>query len=117
MIGSLDRLLAAVQALDAGDMVVAWEPLATGLETKHEFKRIAEFRCWLSLYCHKRWQRGALRALKRQFKERRRRMELLSAKSRESHRVSRRGAQGARVLCRQQWAEGAALTAESRQQR
>ncbi|HEY5418840.1 MAG TPA: hypothetical protein VIK41_28585 [Gemmatimonadaceae bacterium] len=69
MIGSLDRLLAAVQALDAGDMVVAWEPLATGLETKHEFKRIAEFRCWLSLYCHKRWQRGALRALKRQFKE------------------------------------------------
>jgi DNA-binding winged helix-turn-helix (wHTH) protein len=69
MIGSLDRLLAAVRALDAGDMVVAWEPLATGLEAKHEFKRIAEFTCWLSLYCHKRWQRGALRSMKSQFKE------------------------------------------------
>jgi hypothetical protein len=69
MIGSLDRLLAAVRALDGGDMVVAWEPLATGLEAKQEFKRIAEFRCWLSLYCHKRWQRGALRPLKRHFKE------------------------------------------------
>jgi DNA-binding winged helix-turn-helix (wHTH) protein len=69
MIGSLDRLLAAVRGLDAGDMVIAWEPLATGLEAKHEFKRVAEFRCWLSLYCHKRWQRGALRPLKTQFKE------------------------------------------------
>jgi len=69
MIGSLDRLLAAVRGLDAGDMVIAWEPLATGLEAKHEFKRLAEFKCWLSLYCHKRWQSGALRPLKRQFKE------------------------------------------------
>jgi hypothetical protein len=43
--------------------------LATGLEAKHEFKRIAEFTCWLSLYCHKRWQRGALRSMKSQFKE------------------------------------------------
>jgi DNA-binding winged helix-turn-helix (wHTH) protein len=69
MIGSLERLLAAVAALDAGDMVIAWEPLATGLESKHAFKRLAEFKCWLSLYCHKRWQRGAMRSLKIQFKQ------------------------------------------------
>jgi len=49
--------------------VIAWEPLASGLESEREFKRLAEFRCWLSLYCHKRWQRGALRALKNQFDE------------------------------------------------
>ena len=42
MIGSLERLLAAVEALDAGDVVIAWEPLATGLESKHAFKRLAD---------------------------------------------------------------------------
>ena len=68
MIGSLEKLLAAVQGLAAGDMVIAWEPLATGLESKQEFRRLAEFKCWLSLYCHKRWQRGAMRALRDQFR-------------------------------------------------
>lgn len=67
LIGSLEQLLVAVEALDAGDMVIAWEPLAAGLESKHEFKRLAEFKCWLSLYCHKRWWRGAMRPLKTQF--------------------------------------------------
>ena len=69
MIGSLEKLLAAVQGLGAGDMVIAWEPLATGLEAKQEFKRLAEFKCWLSLYCHKRWQRGPARALRDQFRQ------------------------------------------------
>jgi nicotinamidase-related amidase len=69
MIGSLEKLLAAVQGLAAGDMVIAWEPLATGLESKQEFRRLAEFKCWLSLYCHKRWQRGAMRALRDQFRQ------------------------------------------------
>jgi DNA-binding winged helix-turn-helix (wHTH) protein len=69
MIGSLEKLLAAVHGLAAGDMVIAWEPLATGLESKHEFKRLAEFKCWLSLYCHKRWQRGAMRSLRNQFRQ------------------------------------------------
>ena len=69
MIGSLEKLLAAVQGLGAGDMVIAWEPLATGLEAKQEFKRLAEFKCWLSLYCHKRWQRGPARALRDQFSQ------------------------------------------------
>ena len=55
--------------LAAGDMVIAWEPLATGLESKQEFRRLAEFKCWLSLYCHKRWQRGAMRALRDQFRQ------------------------------------------------
>jgi hypothetical protein len=50
-------------------MVIAWEPLASGLESKREFKRLADFRCWLSLYCHKRWQRGAMRTLKNQFSQ------------------------------------------------
>jgi len=50
-------------------MVIAWEPLATGLESKQEFRRLAEFKCWLSLYCHKRWQRGAMRALRDQFRQ------------------------------------------------
>jgi DNA-binding winged helix-turn-helix (wHTH) protein len=63
----LERLLAQVPDLDPGDMVIAWEPLASGLESKHRLARIAEFRLWVSLYCHKRWQRGALRPLKDQF--------------------------------------------------
>jgi DNA-binding winged helix-turn-helix (wHTH) protein len=67
MVGSLEKLLAKVEELIPGDMVIAWEPLASGLESKHEFRRLAEFRCWLSLYAHKRWQRGALRKLKNQF--------------------------------------------------
>jgi hypothetical protein len=61
---SLEKLVAHVQDLDAGDMVIAWEPLASGLESKHRLTRIAEFRLWVSLYCHNRWQRGALRPLK-----------------------------------------------------
>jgi DNA-binding winged helix-turn-helix (wHTH) protein len=69
MVGSLEKLLAKVEELAPGDMVIAWEPLASGLESKHEFKRLAEFRCWLSLYSHKRWQRGALRRLKDQFSQ------------------------------------------------
>jgi hypothetical protein len=69
MIGSLEKLLAAVQGLAPGDMVIAWELLATGLEAKHEFKRLVEYRCWLSLYCHKRWQRGAMQSLRNQFRQ------------------------------------------------
>jgi hypothetical protein len=67
MVGSLERLVAIVPELDPGDMVIAWEPLASGLESRHRLTRVAEYRCWVSLYCHKRWQRGALRALKLQF--------------------------------------------------
>lgn len=68
MVSSLVTLLAAVQALAPGDLVIAWEPLGSGLESKHQLTRVADFRCWLSLYCHKRWQRGALRTLKDQFR-------------------------------------------------
>jgi DNA-binding winged helix-turn-helix (wHTH) protein len=67
MVGSLEKLIARVPELAPGDMVIAWEPLASGLESKHQLKRTAEFRCWVSLYCHKRWQRGAQRTLKNQF--------------------------------------------------
>jgi DNA-binding winged helix-turn-helix (wHTH) protein len=69
MIGSLEKLLEAVRGLAAGDMVIAWEPLATGLESKREFTRLAAFTCWLSLYCHKRWQRGAMHSLRNQFRQ------------------------------------------------
>ena len=64
---SLEKLIAHVEGLDPGDMLIAWEPLASGLESKHRLERIAEFRLWVSLYCHNRWRRGALRALKEQF--------------------------------------------------
>jgi DNA-binding winged helix-turn-helix (wHTH) protein len=64
---SLEKLIAHVQDLAPGDMVIAWEPLASGLASRHRLTRIAEFKLWVSLYCHKRWQRGALRALKHQF--------------------------------------------------
>lgn len=64
---SLERLLATVPDLDPGDMVIAWEPLASGLESTHRLVRLADFKLWVSLYCHKRWQRGALRALKERF--------------------------------------------------
>jgi DNA-binding winged helix-turn-helix (wHTH) protein len=67
MVGSLERLIASVQQLSPGDMVIAWQPLASGLESRHRLTRLADFRCWISLYCHKRWQRGAMRPLKRQF--------------------------------------------------
>jgi DNA-binding winged helix-turn-helix (wHTH) protein len=67
IVASLEKLIAHVQELDAGDMVIAWEPLASGLESRHRLARAAEFRLWVSLYCHKRWQRGALRPLKGQF--------------------------------------------------
>ena len=69
MVGSLEKLLEKVEALDPGDMVIAWEPLASGLASRRDFRRLAEFRCWLSLYCHKRWQRGAMRTLKNQFSQ------------------------------------------------
>lgn len=68
MVSSLESLVAKVEGLDPGDMVVAWEPLATGLASKYPLIRMAEFRCWQSLYCHKRWHRGALRPLKDQFR-------------------------------------------------
>ena len=67
MIGSLERLIEGVPQLSPGDMVIAWQPLASGLESRHRLRRIADFRCWISLYCHKRWQRGPLRPLKSQF--------------------------------------------------
>ncbi|HEY3252702.1 MAG TPA: winged helix-turn-helix domain-containing protein, partial [Polyangiaceae bacterium] len=67
MVGSLEKLLEEVQELAPGDLVIAWQPLASGLESKNTFTRQSEYRCWVSLYCHKRWQRGALRALKAQF--------------------------------------------------
>jgi DNA-binding winged helix-turn-helix (wHTH) protein len=67
MVGSLEKLLEKVQDLAPGDMVIAWQPLASGLEAKHSFTRRGDYRCWVSLYCHKRWQRGALRPLKDQF--------------------------------------------------
>jgi hypothetical protein len=67
MVGSLERLIASVPQLPGGDMVIAWQPLASGLEARHRLRRIADFTCWISLYCHKRWQRGALRPLKTQF--------------------------------------------------
>jgi hypothetical protein len=69
MVGSLEKLLEKVQDLAPGDMVIAWQPLASGLESKNTFTRHGEYRCWLSLYCHKRWQRGALRTLKEQFQQ------------------------------------------------
>jgi hypothetical protein len=67
LVGSLEGLIATAQQLAPGDMVIAWQPLASGLESRHRLSRIASFRCWISLYCHKRWQRGALRSLKSQF--------------------------------------------------
>jgi DNA-binding winged helix-turn-helix (wHTH) protein len=67
LVFSLERLLEKVRELAPGDMVIAWEPLASGLESRHSFERLHEYRCWLSLYCHKRWQRGALGTLKNQF--------------------------------------------------
>ena len=63
MVGSLEKLLEKVHDLAPGDMVIAWQPLASGLESKNTFTRHGEYRCWVSLYCHKRWQRGALRTL------------------------------------------------------
>jgi DNA-binding winged helix-turn-helix (wHTH) protein len=68
IVSSLESLVAKVEGLDPGDLVMAWEPLATGLASKYPLSRMAEFRCWQSLYCHKRWQRGALRPLKDQFR-------------------------------------------------
>ena len=67
MVGGLEKLLEKVQDLGPGDMVIAWEPLASGLESQNTFVRRSEYRCWVSLHCHKRWHRGALRDLKEQF--------------------------------------------------
>jgi DNA-binding winged helix-turn-helix (wHTH) protein len=69
MVGSLEKLLEKVEDFAPGDLVIAWEPLASGLESKNIFTRGGEYRCWLSLYCHKRWHRGALRTLKEQFSQ------------------------------------------------
>ena len=66
MLSSLVALLARVQELAPGDMVMAWQPLASGLEAKHRLTRVGAFQCWLSLYSHKRRQRGARRTLKEQ---------------------------------------------------
>jgi DNA-binding winged helix-turn-helix (wHTH) protein len=68
LVWSLETLLAKVEALDPGDMVIAWQPLASGLESRHRLVRLSGFRCWVSLYCHERWWRGARRALRDQFK-------------------------------------------------
>jgi DNA-binding winged helix-turn-helix (wHTH) protein len=68
MVASLESLVAKVEGMEPGDMLMAWEPLATGLVSKHPLARVTDYRCWLSLYCHKRWQRGALRPLKDQFR-------------------------------------------------
>jgi DNA-binding winged helix-turn-helix (wHTH) protein len=68
MVASLASLVAKVGALDPGDMVIAWEPLASGLESRHSLTRVSAFRCYQSLYCHKRWQRGASRRLKDRFR-------------------------------------------------
>jgi DNA-binding winged helix-turn-helix (wHTH) protein len=69
MVGSLEKLIENVRGLASGDMVIAWQPLASGLESKNKLTRLGEYRCWLSLYCHKRWHRGALRTLKDQFRQ------------------------------------------------
>jgi DNA-binding winged helix-turn-helix (wHTH) protein len=69
MVGSLEKLVQGVQDLAPGDMVIAWQPLASGLESKSAFVRLGEYRCWVSLYCHKRWHRGTLRRLKDQFRQ------------------------------------------------
>jgi DNA-binding winged helix-turn-helix (wHTH) protein len=69
MVGSLERLIERVRDMAPGDMVIAWQPLASGLESQSTFTRFGEYRCWVSLYCHKRWSRGALRPLKDQFRE------------------------------------------------
>ena len=69
MVGSLERLVERVRDMAPGDMVIAWQPLASGLESQSKFTRLDEYRCWVSLYCHKRWHRGALRTLKDQFRE------------------------------------------------
>jgi DNA-binding winged helix-turn-helix (wHTH) protein len=69
IVTSLEKLVAHVDELSPGDMVIAWEPLASGLAAKRAFERSADYRLWISLYCHKRWQDGALRALATQFKQ------------------------------------------------
>jgi DNA-binding winged helix-turn-helix (wHTH) protein len=69
MVSSLERLIEKVDALAPGDMVIAWQPLASGLESKSTFTRLGDYRCWVSLYCHKRWHRGTLRTLKDQFQQ------------------------------------------------
>lgn len=69
IVTSLEKLLAHVDELAPGDMVIAWEPLASGLQATRSFARGEEYRLWISLYAHKRWQQGALRALQTQFKQ------------------------------------------------
>ena len=69
MIGSFETLIGKVEDLAPGHMVIAWEPFASGLESTHRLQRLAEYRLWVSLFCHKRWQRGALRNSKNQFRE------------------------------------------------
>jgi DNA-binding winged helix-turn-helix (wHTH) protein len=67
LVGSLERLVEKVTELSAGDMVIAWEPLASGLTSQHRLERRSEYRCWVSLHGHARWHKGALSPLKLQF--------------------------------------------------
>jgi DNA-binding winged helix-turn-helix (wHTH) protein len=67
MVASLEKLIEKSRELAPGDMVIAWQPLASGLESKNAFTRRGEYRCWVSLYCHKRWHRAAQRSLKDEF--------------------------------------------------
>lgn len=69
IVTSLEKLLAQVDELAPGDRVIAWEPLASGLQAKRAFERSGDYRLWISLFCHKRWQEGALRRLQTQFKQ------------------------------------------------
>ena len=69
MIGSLRKLITEARDLAPGDMVIAWEPLASGLEWNHSLQRVAEYRCWVSLFCHKRWHQRTLRKLRAQFEQ------------------------------------------------
>lgn len=69
MIGSLPTLIARARDLAPGDMVIAWEPLASGLESDHSLERIADYRSWVSLFCHRRWQQGPLAVLRAQFEQ------------------------------------------------
>ncbi|MET0410606.1 MAG: winged helix-turn-helix domain-containing protein [Polyangiaceae bacterium] len=69
IVTSLEKLLALVDELAPGDMVIAWEPLASGLQATRAFERSGDYRLWISLFCHARWHEGALRTLQTQFKQ------------------------------------------------
>lgn len=69
IVASLEKLVAMIDGLSPGDMVVAWEPLASGLQARHAVERSGDYRLWISLYCHQRWQEGALRTLQTSFQQ------------------------------------------------